>query len=58
MLTGHVLTGRVVCCYLAMHVHPTLMAYSMAVVCHTAYTTLTLGAAPLGFGAQTAMLDQ
>ena len=47
MLTGHVLTGCVVRCYLAMRMHPTPMTYSMAVVCHTAYTALTLGAVPL-----------
>ena len=41
-VVGRALTGHVVCCYLAMHMHPTLAwnigTYSIAVACCMAYT--------------------
>jgi len=43
------LTGLIICCFLAVCVHPMLGTYSVAVACCMAYTALNLGAAPLGF---------
>lgn len=43
------LTGHIICCFLAVCVHPMLGTYSVAVACCIAYTALKFGAAPLGF---------